>query len=401
MTSTFEIGKSIITTLLNAGFESYFTGGCVRDMVMNITPQDYDIATAADVSCIKKLFRKTVEVGASFGVILVIEQGMPFQVAHFRGNSPLPEDDAHKRDFTINGLFYDYIKDQIIDYVHGRQDIGKKIIRAIDSPHNRFTEDPLRMLRAVRLATTLRFEIENETLCTLTQMAHLITNVSIERIRNELLLLCSSGNISYGLDLLIKTNLLEILFPEYDPIANNVRASIHALVHHTTIHHYFIGIPALLYSLSHELQQTISQESSNLNIPLLKRLKLSADDSTAIRTILGSHARFIQALRVSIGQKKKWMQTITFLWELEFHKLLLHTQNKPLTTYTHLKKMYDSLSYTDLFPQPLISGTDLIKQGFSPSPSWSELFKELEIRHLDGTLTSSKDAIDWAKTFLS
>src|SRR5437868_3499436 len=194
-----KAAREVAAHLRESGHTAYFAGGCVRDIVRGVTPKDYDIATSATPETVQKLFPRTHAVGAHFGVIIVLENGFQFEVATFRsddayvdGRHPTavrfssPEEDAQRRDFTINGMFYDPVADEVIDFVGGRGDIDAKLVRAIGEPVQRFGEDRLRMLRAVRFATVLGYQIHSETWKALLTNAPSINQISAERIRDEL-----------------------------------------------------------------------------------------------------------------------------------------------------------------------------------------------------------------------
>src|SRR5437762_8199673 len=194
-----EAARKVAARLREDGHIAYFAGGCVRDMVRGLTPKDYDIATDATPEIVQKLFPRTYAVGAHFGVIIVLENGFQFEVATFRsdegyidGRHPSavrfssPEEDAKRRDFTINGMFYDPVAEEVIDFVGGRADIAANMVRAIGDPAERLAEDRLRMLRAVRLATVLDYKIDAKTWDALVASAVSINEISAERIRDEL-----------------------------------------------------------------------------------------------------------------------------------------------------------------------------------------------------------------------
>ena len=225
-----EAAVDIVRQLQDAGFTAFWVGGCVRDLLLNRTPGDYDIATSALPEDIEKLFRRTIAVGRKFGVMVVIVDGRQFQVATFRTEADYrdgrhPERvsfgdamaDARRRDFTINGLFYDPVREQLHDWVNGEQDLRKKIIRTIGSPQERFAEDHLRLLRAVRFATQLGFNIEAGTLTAIKQQAATIRNISAERVRDELIKLFQPPHAARGLKLLQESRLLEHVLPELVP----------------------------------------------------------------------------------------------------------------------------------------------------------------------------------------
>ncbi len=217
----------IVKKLRNAGFKAYWAGGCVRDIVMNLTPQDYDIATSGLPGQVMSLFNKTVPVGLSFGVVKVLCGKFEFEVATFRSDGKYldgrhPEEihfssereDACRRDFTINGMFYDPMEEKIIDYVNGLKDIRAGIIRTINSPKDRFSEDGLRLIRAIRFAAKFQFQIEPQTYQAIKQMASNIKQISVERIREELEKMLTGPHPDKSIRLLDKTDLLKTILPE-------------------------------------------------------------------------------------------------------------------------------------------------------------------------------------------
>ena len=224
-----KTAREIAARLRESGHIAYFAGGCVRDIVRGETPKDFDIATDARPEIVQKLFSRTYAVGAHFGVILVVENGFQYEVATFRsddayvdGRHPRavhfssPEEDAKRRDFTINGMFYDPVAEKVIDFVDGRTDITAKLVRAIGDPAQRFAEDRLRMLRAVRFATVLDYKIDEQTWNALVANAQLINQISAERIRDELVRIFLSPNRRRGWDLLDSSGLTRVILPEIE-----------------------------------------------------------------------------------------------------------------------------------------------------------------------------------------
>src|SRR6266404_754538 len=221
--------RKVIARLRENGHIAYFAGGCVRDMVRGLTPKEYDVVTDARPEAVQTLFPRTFAVGAHFGVIIVLEKGFQFEVATFRsddayidGRHPSavhfssPEEDAQRRDFTINGMFYDPVIGEVIDLVGGQADIAAKLVRAIGDPAKRFAEDRLRMLRAVRFATVLDYQIDHKTWDALTGNASSINQISAERIREELVRIFSSPNRLRGWDLLDASGLMPAVLPELE-----------------------------------------------------------------------------------------------------------------------------------------------------------------------------------------
>src|SRR5438128_10553743 len=224
-----KVAREVAARLRERGHIAYFAGGCVRDMVRGLIPKDYDIVTDARPEAVQTLFPRTFAVGAHFGVIIVVENGFQFEVATFRsddayidGRHPSavhfssPEEDAQRRDFTINGMFYDPVAEKVIDFVGGRADIDARLVRAIGDPAQRFAEDRLRMLRAVRFATVLDYQIDNKTWDALVANAPSINQISAERIRDELVRIFLSPNRVRGWELLDISGLLRAVLPELD-----------------------------------------------------------------------------------------------------------------------------------------------------------------------------------------
>src|SRR5471032_3038709 len=225
--SSKAVAKEIVACLQHAGFAAFWVGGCVRDFLLGREPDDFDIATDAKPEQVEKLFKRTVAVGRKFGVMIVVEGGQQFQVATFRaegdyqdGRRPEKivfanaEADASRRDFTVNGLFYDPLTKKIHDWVGGEKDLRAKIIRTIGKPEERFGEDHLRMLRAVRSAARLGFEIEPKTFAAIKKFEPKIKLISAERVRDELLKLFRPPHAARGLVLLRESGLLEQILPE-------------------------------------------------------------------------------------------------------------------------------------------------------------------------------------------
>jgi len=403
MNEAYNWACEIVKKLKNEGYQAYFVGGCVRDMVMNRIPGDYDVATNASIDDIKRFFPKNVEVGVSFGVILVVNRGEKCQVSTFRSTSGNAEDDAHLRDFTINGLFYDPQENKVFDWVGGKKDIEAGIIRAINSPRDRFSEDYLRMIRAVRIASALGFRIEEKTFAAIKQMARMILNCSNERIRDELIKIFS-GNPLDGFNLLLESGLIYHVIPELNLIQetdSDKISRIKIMLANICPPDYIIGLAALLS----ETGDYTYRENINVFVPdsieveyFLKKYKFSNYESKTIKNILINHLKFIHAQKMSSGIIKKLMQSESFYRELEFHRLRLIVFGKNLDTYCYLKDMRGSLSDNDIHPKPLLNGNDLIGMGFYPGKIFSKILRELELKQLEGELETKKDALVWIKS---
>ena len=228
-----DIAENVVKRIESAGFSAYFVGGCVRDILLGKEPEDIDIATSAEPVEIIKMFKKTFQVGKQFGVVNVLLGNQSFEVATFRkdgvyhdGRHPSEieygslEEDACRRDFTVNGMYYHPVRDEIIDLVEGRKDIEAKIIRTIGSPESRFSEDKLRLLRAVRFCVGLGYELENETMFWIKKLASEIKVVSAERIRDELVKIFTGPQPDVALDLLSGLGILGAILPELEAMKN-------------------------------------------------------------------------------------------------------------------------------------------------------------------------------------
>src|SRR5215468_5118215 len=224
-----KTARQIAQRLRERGHIAYFAGGCVRDMVRGLAAKDFDVATDATPDIVQNIFPHTYAVGAHFGVVVVVENGFNFEVATFRSDGAYldhrhpvkvrfssPEEDAKRRDFTINGMFFDPEKNEVIDFVGGRADLKAKSVRAIGDPAARFNEDRLRMLRAVRFATVLDYKIDNETWKALVENADSINEISAERIRDELLKIFLAPQRVRGWDLLDESGLMRVILPELE-----------------------------------------------------------------------------------------------------------------------------------------------------------------------------------------
>lgn len=408
MNQTYQQAKKIVCQLQNEGFEAYFVGGCVRDMLMGREPLDYDIATSASVAVIRKMFRRTVPVGAAFGVVMVLLGDHQYQISTFRGHRCTAQDDAMLRDFTINGIFFDPVTEKIFDWVNGQNDIADKIIRAIGCPHARFEDDHLRMLRAVRFSATLGFSIDDQTDTAICSCADKLASVSNERIRDELVKITEHPDASNAIDKLRATGLFQVIFPDLDNLyaqrIPDLKATpfelIATIFDNLELNHYYTGMAALL-SLPSFLrypqtpEQPVNAGDSALVAALLRSYMFSNTDRRTICSILHGHRFFIFAQQLPIGTIKRYMRNDWFTHALAFHKAHLRTLNCPLTSWEYFCSLHESFSHSDLFPTPLLTGNDLHSIGLHPGPQWGELLDTVEFLQLDGQLRTRDDALRW------
>jgi poly(A) polymerase len=381
----------IVRRLRDAGFEAFFVGGCVRDMVLGLEPSDYDIATSARPEEVMHLFRRTEPIGARFGVVLVIHRGHPFEVATFRsdqayldGRRPTgvvftdAREDVLRRDFTINGLLFDPIEDRVIDYVGGQRDLEARVVRAIGEPRQRFTEDKLRVLRAVRFGARFGYTIDPATWEAVCRMAPEIDQVSQERIRDELLRILTDGRAAHGVRLLEESGLARKVLPgwswneELDRALEAMRGSVRA----------DFATAVLL----HQCEVPVVKA-------LVERLRYSSREIDHIAALVREQPRFRDVEMMSTPALKRFLRTDRFSDHLELYRIRVVAAHAGLDTLDFVRDRLEGWGTADLFPEPLLSGDDLIKLGFRPGPSFRRILDAVEDEQLEGRLTTHEDAV--------
>ena len=418
---------NVLKTLKQKGFEAYFAGGCVRDRVLGVEPKDYDIATIARPEQIQALFPRTLPVGVQFGVILVLEEGVTVEVATFRteggyadGRRPgqvtfsTLDEDAQRRDFTVNGLYWDGKSEGCIDRVGGVADIGKKIIRCIGEPDVRFGEDHLRMLRAVRFAVQLGFEIEPATFASIQKNAALILKISPERIRDELSKLLTSPAPARGIRLLDASGLLEHILPEV-PVMKGVEQPaqyhpegdvyVHTLLLMEQLSNAELELAwgCLLHDIAkpdtfdraadrirfhgHDL---IGAQKSEV---MLRRLHYSNDLIRVVCALVLQHLKFKDTFKMKKSTLKRFFAMERFDLHLELHRIDCGASHGDLTAYDFCKEKYAEFL---LLPPPVkspISGEDLKALGHNPGPEFKKILTAVEDAILEGTLSTRDEAL--------
>lgn len=429
-----SIAAGIVRRLRGAGHLAYYAGGCVRDMLRGIPAKDYDIATSARPEEVQALFPRTVAVGAHFGVICVLDQGLQFEVATFRsdgayldGRHPRevtfssPREDAERRDFTVNGMFYDPVAGEVIDYVGGRADLERGLLRAIGDPVSRFREDRLRMLRAVRFATVLEFEIEPATWEALQRHAPEIHDVSAERIREELVRIFLSPRRVRGLDLLDQSGLLGQILPELLPLKGceqppQFHPEGDVWVHTRRMLELLpeeVSVPLVFSVLLHDIGKppTYSFDPAEGRIrfnahdkvgagmarAVMERLRFSRDEIEATVEAVDQHMVFKDVQKMRVAKLKRFMARPGFEQEMELHRVDCQSSHAMLDNYEFLKAKQEEFANEPLIPPPLISGNDLIALGWKPGPKFKEVLDAIQTRQLEGTLTDREEALEWVK----
>jgi poly(A) polymerase len=436
---------AIIRRLRAAGHEAFLVGGCVRDIIRGVTPQDFDIVTAARPEQVQALFARTVPVGARFGVILVIEGGRPYEVATFRsetgyddGRRPshvafaTAEEDVRRRDFTVNGLLMDPETGRIIDYVDGRRDIDRRLIRTIGDPMERFAEDHLRMLRAVRFTAVLGFTIDPETLAAIRRQATAIRLISAERIREELNRIFTSGGAREGMELLAESGLLSEILPEVmalkgvdQPPAFHPEGDVweHTLRMLAILPRKDGGDPPRLKTFEnrdhdfqrsclawavvlHDVGKAVTrsedatgthfyghvQRGEEIGAEILRRLRFSREETETILALIRGHMIFMNVQEMRTNRLKRFLRQADFLLHLELHRLDCLGSHGILDHYEFCLGKLGAYSTEELRPSPLLTGKDLIGMGYVPGPVFREILQAVEDAQLGGEVADVKEA---------
>jgi poly(A) polymerase len=447
----FRAALAIARHLREAGHQAFFAGGCVRDLLLGLAPKDFDVATSATPEQIVALFPKTFTVGAHFGVVLVCDEiddtTIATEVATFRNDgaysdgrrpdavrfSMSPREDVLRRDFTINGMLLDPLAfdstgdpaSATHDFVHGRQDLAARIIRAIGDPSLRFAEDKLRMLRAVRFAARLDFQIDAATSAAIRRHAAEIALVSAERIRDELTRILTEGGARRGFELLFDLGLLAEVLPEavrlrgvaqppeFHPegdvwthtmlmLENLPPQSGSTLAWGALLHD--IGKPATYQPPkpaipgSNEKPDRIRfnghvEAGVRISETILARLRFSNDDTDQILALVRNHMRFGDVLQMKQSTLKRFLRLPRFHEHLALHRLDALSAHGDLTCYNFARTHYQAEPTPNLRPAPLLTGRDLIAAGYRPSPQFKPMLALAEDAQLEGTITTPEQAL--------
>lgn len=425
--------REIAARLAAAGHIAYFAGGCVRDMVRGLTPKDFDIATNARPEEVQKIFPRTYAVGAHFGVIVVVENDFQFEVATFRsddayidGRHPTsvhfssPKEDAKRRDFTINGMFFDPVAEKVIDLVGGRADLEAKLVRAIGDPAQRFAEDRLRMLRAVRFATVLDYKIDDPTWSALLADSASINQISAERIRDELVRIFLSPNRVRGWDLLDSSGLMQAVLPELDAMKGVLQPEqFHpegdVFVHTRLMLQLLpkeVSVPLVFAVLFHDVAKPVTATvdptgrirfnehdriGAEMTAAIMRRLRFSGAESDASVEMVKQHMVFKDTPKMRVAKLKRFMARETFEEELELHRVDCMSSHRMLDNYDFLLRKREEFANEPIIPPPLVNGDDLIALGLKPGPKFGEILEAVETRQLEGALRTREEALEWVK----
>lgn len=409
----------IVRTLVSAGHTALWAGGCVRDLLRGREPEDYDVATDATPEQVRQLFgpRRTLAVGESFGVILVLGpkgSGLQVEVATFRTEGPYadgrrpshvcfatPQEDARRRDFTINGMFYNPLTQEVLDYVGGRHDLRMGILRAIGDPHARMTEDKLRMLRAVRFAATLDFELEAGTAAAIQEMAPQILVVSWERIAQELRRMLRHPHRRRAVRLAQQLGLLEPIFPELAPVLKDVASPewTHTLetLEALQTDRFETAAAVLLHSLPPDPAVPPRAEGGETVRGVCRRLRLSNDESEAIAWLVANRTALEGAETFSAARLKRLLAHPLAGELLAVTEAEARARNQESASARFVRESLRTTPPEELNPPPLVTGDDLIALGLSPGPQFKELLETLRDAQLNGEVRTPAEARELAR----
>lgn len=443
----YDAAREIVTALRAAGHQAYFAGGCVRDLLLGVEPKDFDVATSATPDVVMEMFAKTYSVGAHFGVVLVcmpeVDGGeIATEVATFRHDGAYSDgrrpdavrfstearEDVLRRDFTINGMLLDPVAFEktgdaaaaTLDYVNGREDLAKQVVRAIGDPALRFAEDKLRMLRAVRFASRLEFEVEPRTMTAIRAAAPEIGQVSLERIRDELTLMLTEGHARRAFELLDSTGLLSQVLPEavkmhgveqppqFHPegdvwvhtmlLLEKLKPGVSATLAWGALLHD-IGKPAtfqppdpkrpgdrIRFNGHVEVGVRVAQE-------ILRRLRFSNEDTEQIVALVKNHMRFGDILQMRESTLKRFLRLPKFDEHLALHWMDVSSAHGDLRLYDFAKERFEETPAETMHPKLLVTGGDLIAAGYRPGPEFKAMLEAAEDAQLEGRARTKEDGL--------
>jgi len=448
--ANYRAALRIVRRLRALGHAAYFAGGCVRDLLLGVTPQDFDVATSATPDLVQAAFPRTESVGAHFGVVLVIDhlskEHVATEVATFRhdgaysdGRRPDavkfsldPREDVLRRDFTINGLLLnavafdagDRVEDCILDFVGGRGDLHAQLVRAIGEPSVRFTEDKLRMLRAVRFAARLRFTIERRTMEAIGQHAETVGVVSAERVRDELTKILTEGGARRGLELLDESGLLAQVLPEIKRMQGVEQPPQYHPEGDVWTHTLMLldqlkpgASPALAWGmLLHDVGKPATFTAPDPAKPgdrirfnghvdvgvaiartILSRLRFSNEECEQILALIKHHMQFGDVMQMKQSTLKRFLRLPMFEEHLALHRADSLSSHGKLDLYEFSKRRFEEMGEEQIRPRLLLTGADLIAAGYKPGPQFRTMLDAAEDAQLEGVVSTRDDSLRWIK----
>lgn len=432
-----EAATSIVRRLQKAGHTAYFAGGCVRDELLGRVPKDYDIATGATPDQVQDLFQRVTDLqGKSFGVLRVMIDDLAFEVATFRhdgtytdGRRPesvtfaTPEDDAQRRDFTVNGLFLDPISEKIIDFVGGQADLKAGLLRAIGDAEKRFREDHLRLFRAIRFAANLGFQIDPPTWESVCRLAPLGKELAPERVRDELIRSFTGPHPQRAFDLLVDSGLMRLWIPEIEEMKGveqppqfhpegDVFTHVRMMVGMLKDADPILAFSVLLHDIAKPDTYTVDHtgrirfnEHESIGArkaeTILRRLRFSNEQIEAICICIANHMAFKDVPHMRVSTLKRFLARPTMPTEIELHRIDCSSSHRDLDIYDLVKQKLEEFSNEPLKPDPLVNGRDLQSLGMPPGREMGQILHQLMDEQLEGKFRDREAALRRAKTLLA
>jgi poly(A) polymerase len=422
-----EAATAIVRRLRAEGFPAYLVGGCVRDMLMGNVPKDYDVTTAATPARVVELFPDALTVGVQFGVVIVPSEAGNVEVATFRtdgayadGRHPgevryaqTPQEDVQRRDFTINGLLYDPLTGQVLDYVGGQADLRAHRLRTIGDPFERFREDRLRMLRAVRFTARFGFQLESAALKAVRQLAPQIHAVSAERVRDEIVKILTEGPARAGFELLDQCGLLAEVLPEIKRLQGVQQPPefhpegdvwIHTLIMLEGLRQptSTLALGVLLHDVGKPPTFSVRERirfdhhvevGAKMAEEICARLRISTRETERVVALVQHHLRFKDFPRMKRSTQLRFVRMEGFDEHLELHRLDCLSSHRDLTNYEMARRMLEETPQAEIKPAPLLRGDDLIAQGYTPGPTFKTILQAVEDAQLEGYIHNRAEAL--------
>ena len=428
-----EFAISVVRDLQSAGYEALWAGGCVRDELLSLVPKDYDVATSATPEQVRKLFRRTIAIGMSFGVVEVMgpktmDGHFKVQVATFRSDCEYSDGrhpdavvfstaraDAERRDFTINGMFFDPIQNQLLDYVDGQKDLKAGILRAIGDPLVRFSEDKLRMLRAIRIGTRFGLTMDAATLAAIRQMSADICVVSAERIAEELRQMLVNPNRAKGMQLFLELGLAKPILPELIPMKGLPQGPPNAptsdLWDHVLKVLELLGdkvsFPLALAALLHDVgkPRTLARTADKFTFyhhehagrrmaaEICLRLKLSNAERELVEWLVEKHQFLADVRQMRTSKVKVTLAHPGIRDLLALHRADAVASGRTADHVDYCEQLLTEWTQADLNPPPFITGHDLARHGLKPGPDFKKFLDAVREGQLDGTIKSASAAM--------
>lgn len=423
----------VVRRLRSAGHEALLAGGCVRDLLLGREPDDYDVATSARAEQVRRLFPRTIPVGVQFGVVLVIQDGVHVEVATFRRDGAYLDhrhpahvefcgarEDALRRDFTINGMFLDPETNEVLDYVDGRADLDARVLRAIGRPEDRFDEDRLRLMRAVRFAARFGYAIEPATWTAVQRLAPGIEAIAAERVGEEIVKILREGSARRGFELLSESGLLKVVLPEIEAMRGVEQSVEHHpegdVFAHTLSclekierrHGESLALAVLLHDVAKPITQARRadgritfhghcEEGAEMARAICRRLRRSRDVGERVGWLVEHHLRHLQVREMRVATLRRFLGHPDIENLLELIRIDALSGSGDLSSWEFCRARQRDFGDEAPRPEPLVRGRDLLALGYRAGPEFSRILEQAYDAQLEGEVRSNEAAREWVR----